>query len=176
MAGPREKKVTRKIADKTKKTSSITKEGTQRSRSKEDGPGKSKSSRGKNTGSVARNHTAGIPKADKTKPTGRGTEISNKTLAKRTKTDLKTTLRERKKDETSTAKKKATKKAAKKSLVKSIAKKIPGVGLAVEIIDAVTTRRKGGKKGRSNVKKKTGSVTTPRKGRKMGRSNVKRKK
>jgi hypothetical protein len=148
MAGPKEKKVTKRISNTTSKVSSPAKESTQRSRSKQDGPSKTKTtSRGKASGSVGRGTSGG--------PTGRGTEISNKTLEDRTKRDLKSTLKARKSDEKDAVKKKALKKAGTKKIVKSIAKKIPLVGAAISIAEKLPKIRKPINRGKPSKSKST---------------------
>lgn len=149
MAGTREKKVTKRIANTTRKVVSSAKESTQRSRSKLD-------TKAGDTGTkTSGKRTAG---GTANKNTGRGTEVSNKTLEKRTKRGMKETLSARKKDEASAAKKKATKKQVKKTVAKRVLKSIPVVGAiatAAEAVGKLSPKKKPTTKGQmGRVKRK----------------------
>lgn len=152
LAGENEKKAQRKQA---RTTTTVTKENTQKPRSKLDIHGAkdrwAPASKSKKYKRIEAGKTAG-----RKMESGRGTEISNKTLEKRTKADLKATLKARAKDEAAAAAKKSAKKAAVKTVGKIAARAIPGVGAALvayDVLDAVATKRKSGK-GQMRSKKK----------------------
>jgi hypothetical protein len=152
-AGTEEKKVASKQAASTRANVSSTKESTQRPRSKLDklGGGDASKSSGKN--SVKNISFKDGKKVEKL--SGRGTEIDNKTLEKRSKREMKDVLRARAKDEAkkfSIAEdlKLGAKHAISKAVVKStLNKAVPVIGAIQAVKDIVAY----GKKSKENIEK-----------------------